>query len=162
MECWEHVSTPFGDFLIKATDKGITSLSSKVDSVNGDYPSQWTASAAQQLKAYFEGELQTFEVNIDYRGFSTFQRQIMELLQQIPFGKTISYTDLALRYGDLKSIRAVANANARNPLPIIVPCHRVIGKNGHLTGYALGIEMKKALLTHENPLLFSAQQRLAL
>ncbi|MEM5563464.1 methylated-DNA--[protein]-cysteine S-methyltransferase [Psychroserpens sp. AS72] len=103
-----------------------------------------------QLREYFEGTRTTFDLKLNAQG-TDFQNVIWELLQEIPYGKTISYLQLSKRLGDVKAIRAVANANGKNPLWIIVPCHRVIGSDGKLTGYAGGLHRKKWLIEHENP-----------
>jgi methylated-DNA-[protein]-cysteine S-methyltransferase len=101
-----------------------------------------------QLDAYFNGQQNAFSLPIQQDG-TAFQKKVWELLQKIPFGKTISYQQLAKQYGDLRAIRAVASANGRNNLAILVPCHRVIGSNQSLTGYAGGLWRKKWLLEHE-------------
>ena len=103
---------------------------------------------SQQLDEYFTGQRKTFDLPLLQPG-TTFQQKVWDLLLQIPFGKTISYNDLSKQYGDLKAIRAVASANGKNKLAIIVPCHRVIGSNLSLTGYAGGLWRKKWLLEHE-------------
>ena len=103
---------------------------------------------SQQLDEYFSGSRKSFDLPLQQSGTS-FQQKVWELLLQIPFGKTISYNELSKQYGDLKAIRAVASANGKNNLAIIVPCHRVIGSNQSLTGYAGGLWRKKWLLEHE-------------
>ena len=103
-----------------------------------------------QLKEYFEGTRKTFDLKLNPKG-TDFQNVIWELLKEIPYGKTVSYLQLSKRLGDVKAIRAVANANGKNPLWIIVPCHRVIGSDGKLTGYAGGLHRKKWLIEHESP-----------
>jgi len=105
---------------------------------------------ALQLQEYFEGSRTTFNLKLSAQG-TDFQKRVWEALVNIPYGKTTSYLDLSKQLGDVKAIRAVANANGKNPLWIIVPCHRVIGSNGSLTGYAGGIHRKKWLIEHENP-----------
>ncbi|HWJ27374.1 MAG TPA: methylated-DNA--[protein]-cysteine S-methyltransferase [Flavisolibacter sp.] len=102
----------------------------------------------QQLNEYFAGERKIFDLPLGQEG-TVFQQKIWDLLYMIPYGKTISYNDLAKQYGDLKAIRAVASANGKNNISIIVPCHRVIGSNRSLTGYAGGLWRKKWLLEHE-------------
>ena len=109
-----------------------------------------------QLNDYFEGKRTSFNLNLNPSG-TFFQKQVWDELQNIPFGKTISYLDLSKKLGDVKAIRAVANANGKNPLWIVVPCHRVIGTDGSLTGYAGGLHRKQWLLQHESP---SKQQSL--
>lgn len=103
-----------------------------------------------QLNEYFEGERKQFDLKINPEG-TDFQKKVWKLLEQIPYGKTISYLELSKQLGDVKAIRAVANANGKNPLWIIVPCHRVIGSDGSLTGYAGGLHRKQWLLEHESP-----------
>ncbi len=102
----------------------------------------------EQLKAYFAGRLQDFELGLRGEG-SLFQRSVWQALREIPFGKTESYGALAKRIGNPNASRAVGLANGKNPIGIIVPCHRVIGANGSLTGYGGGLERKQWLLEHE-------------
>ncbi len=102
----------------------------------------------EQLIQYFNGERRIFELPLNQQG-TAFQQDVWSLLTQIPFGKTISYLDLARQTGDTKATRAVANANGKNNIAIIVPCHRVIGSTGELTGYAGGLWRKKWLLELE-------------
>lgn len=102
-----------------------------------------------QLKAYFEEKLQEFDLPLDPDG-TEFQKRVWAELVKIPYGKTISYDDMARRLGDPKVIRAAASANGKNPIGIIIPCHRVIGKNGSLVGYAGGLPNKRYLLDLEN------------
>ena len=101
-----------------------------------------------QLDEYLSGKRKNFDLPLQQSG-TAFQQKVWDLLMQIPFGKTISYNELSKQYGDLKAIRAVASANGKNNLAIIVPCHRVIGSNQSLTGYAGGLWRKKWLLEHE-------------
>ena len=103
-----------------------------------------------QLNEYFEGTRKAFSLKLNPEG-TDFQKKVWKQLEQIPFGKTVSYLDLTKTLGDVKAIRAVANANGKNPLWIIVPCHRVIGSDGSLTGYAGGLHRKQWLLEHESP-----------
>ena len=103
-----------------------------------------------QLKAYFSGELKDFNLKLNPEG-TPFQKKVWAALEEIPFGKTCSYMELSKKLGDVKAIRAVASANGKNPLWIVIPCHRVIGSDGSLTGYAGGLWRKKWLLDLENP-----------
>ena len=98
-----------------------------------------------QLNEYFAGDRTLFDLKLNPEG-TTFQKQVWNALQTIPYGKTLSYLELSKQLGDVKAIRAVANANGKNPLWIIVPCHRVIGSDGSLTGYAGGLHRKQWLL----------------
>lgn len=106
--------------------------------------------AIEELQEYFEGNRTHFTFKIQPKG-TDFQQKVWQELINIPYGKTISYLDLAKKLGDVKAIRAVASANGKNPLWIVIPCHRVIGTDGSLTGYAGGLWRKKWLLEHENP-----------
>ncbi len=118
---------------------------------------QWTESAnaildsaAQQLQEYFAGVRTTFDLPVDPQG-TPFQRSVWNLLQQIPYGETISYSELANRYGNPKATRAVGAANGKNPISVVIPCHRVIAANGSLWGYGGGLPAKKFLLDLEQP-----------
>lgn len=102
----------------------------------------------QQLRAYFRGELKEFDLRLEMEG-TEFQRSVWRELQRIPYGETISYLELAKRIGNPKAVRAVGLANGQNPIPIIVPCHRVIGSDGSLTGFGGGMENKRKLLELE-------------
>ena len=104
--------------------------------------------ARRQLTAYFAGRLRTFELPLAPNG-TEFQRRVWSALREIPFGTTISYADLARRVSTAAAVRAVGAANGRNPIPIIVPCHRVIGTDGSLTGFGGGLHRKQWLLRHE-------------
>lgn len=106
--------------------------------------------ASKQIGEYFEGDRQTFSLKLNPEG-TAFQRSVWKLLEEIPYGQTVSYAALSKKLGNLKAIRAVAAANGKNPLWIILPCHRVIGSDGSLTGYAGGLWRKKWLLEHEQP-----------
>ena len=111
----------------------------------------------EQLDAYFAGELESFELDLDPHG-TPFQQRVWAELARIPYGETISYSELAHRLGDPKLVRAVGLANGRNPISIVIPCHRVIGADGSLVGYGGGLERKRWLLEHE---AVAAGQRLA-
>lgn len=111
--------------------------------------------AAAQLAAYFAGDCTTFDVEIDLEG-TAFQRRVWEALLTIPYGETRSYGDIARQIGAPGAFRAVGLANGHNPISIIVPCHRVIGSNGNLTGYGGGVERKKTLLHLEKSRTHSA------
>jgi methylated-DNA-[protein]-cysteine S-methyltransferase len=109
---------------------------------------QLLASAARQLQEYFAGERRTFELPLDPVG-TPFQRRCWLALSSIPYGTTISYGEQARRLGHPRAARAVGAANARNPIPIVLPCHRVVGANGASTGYGGGLDAKRLLLEHE-------------
>lgn len=101
--------------------------------------------ALEQLREYFNGTRKTFSIPLDIQGTS-FQKQVWEAVAQVPYGQTCSYSEIARRIGKLKSARAVGMANHNNPVPIVIPCHRIIGANGSLTGYGAGISIKEKLL----------------
>ena len=103
---------------------------------------------ARQLNEYFSGDRQEFELDLAPDG-TTFQVEVLEALRGIPYGETCTYRDIAVAVGRPKAVRAVGNANGRNPLPIVIPCHRVIGSDGSLTGFGGGIEVKRYLLDLE-------------
>ncbi|MGD9897772.1 MAG: methylated-DNA--[protein]-cysteine S-methyltransferase [Calditrichaceae bacterium] len=105
-----------------------------------------------QLNQYFSGMRHDFDLDLDPRG-TPFQKRVWEKLSEIPYGKTVSYSDIALRLGDKGAVRAVGLANKKNPIAIIIPCHRVIGTDGRLIGYAGGIHRKEWLLRHEKAIL---------
>ncbi len=111
--------------------------------------------AAAQLGAYFRGERNSFDLQLNPRG-TPFQKKVWDLLREIPRGQTITYGELAARAGNPKASRAVGAANGKNPLPIVIPCHRVIGSGGKLTGYAGGLKAKKMLLEIEGGLAAGA------
>jgi methylated-DNA-[protein]-cysteine S-methyltransferase len=105
--------------------------------------------AQRQLEAYFAGRLRSFDVPLDLSYGTAFQQSVWHALRQTPCGDTISYSALALQCGKLSAVRAVANAVGRNPLSVVVPCHRIVGRDGSLTGYAGGLARKAALLELE-------------
>ncbi len=114
--------------------------------------------AIDQLDAYFKGELTKFDIELDIQG-TDFQKKVWQELVKIPYGETLSYGELAKRIGNPKASRAVGMANGKNPISIIVPCHRVIGKNGSLTGFGGGLDAKKTLLDLEKRIKKIIQNR---
>ncbi|MCF8460232.1 MAG: methylated-DNA--[protein]-cysteine S-methyltransferase [Flavobacteriales bacterium] len=126
---------------IKFLDDDSISNSKKSENVLKD--------SVQQLEEYFFGKRTEFELPLNPKG-TEFQKTVWIELQNIPFGKTISYMDMAKRLGDPKVIRAAGTANGKNPIAIIIPCHRVVGSDGSLTGYAGGLKRKQWLLEHES------------
>lgn len=103
----------------------------------------------RQLDGYFAGHLHAFELTVDLAALPAFQRGVLEELQRVPYGGTATYAELAVRVGKPRAARAVGGALNRNPVPIVVPCHRIVGSSGSLTGYAGGLERKRALLALE-------------
>ncbi len=147
-----YIKTPLGIAAISGDKEGITHVSVTQESTtipSSKIPAH-LQNAVTQLKEYFEGQRAVFDLKLNPSG-TDFQKKVWEELLKIPFGKTATYLDMAKRLGDPKCIRAAATANGKNPLWIIVPCHRVIGSDGSLTGYAGGLWRKKWLLDHENP-----------
>ncbi|HPE76492.1 MAG TPA: methylated-DNA--[protein]-cysteine S-methyltransferase [Draconibacterium sp.] len=105
--------------------------------------------SVQQITEFFEGTRKEFDLKLKPAG-TDFQLKVWEEVKKVPFGKTVSYLDIAIKTGSKNNTRAVGLANGKNPIPIIIPCHRIIGTNGKLTGYAGGLERKKWLLQHES------------
>jgi len=156
--CYSYCDTPIGRLLLTAQGGALTAIYFARHQ-EGLPKSEWRRDAtaleraalqatAEQLQTYFAGERTTFEVPLDLQG-TPFERRVWKALLGIPFGETVSYRDIAERIGQPKACRAVGLANGRNPVPIIVPCHRVIGSNGTLTGYGGGLEIKERLLVLE-------------
>jgi methylated-DNA-[protein]-cysteine S-methyltransferase len=146
-----NLKTPLGTAVISGDENGISSISIFDD--ERELPSMIPdelQEAFQQLQDYFDGKRMDFTFKINPSG-TDFQKKVWQGLLEIPFGKTMSYQELSVKLGDVKAIRAVASANGKNQLWIVVPCHRVIGTDGSLTGYAGGLWRKKWLLDHENP-----------
>ena len=142
--------SPLGITKIVGDTNGISEISvSDEGEVSVSIPKE-LKQAVTQLQEYFEGKRIDFNLKLNPKG-TEFQQKVWQELLNIPFGKTLSYLELSKKLGDVKAIRAVAAANGKNPLWIVVPCHRVIGTDGSLTGYAGGLGRKKWLLEHENP-----------
>ncbi|KKN38143.1 hypothetical protein LCGC14_0756370 [marine sediment metagenome] len=150
-----HIKTPLGIAQLIGDDKGLCAISvfeSERDVVvePDEKIPKILKVAVDQLREYFEGNRKVFDISLNPKG-TNFQKRVWKTLETIPYGKTVSYLEISKILGDVKAIRAVAAANGKNPLWIIVPCHRVIGSDGSLTGYAGGLHRKKWLLDHENP-----------
>jgi methylated-DNA-[protein]-cysteine S-methyltransferase len=145
------IYTPLGFAKITGNNDGITSISilNSEEIITQDIPKS-LKSCALQLQEYFEGDRQQFQLQLNPKG-TEFQKSVWNQLQQIPFGKHISYLKLSKQLNNVKALRAVAAANSKNPILIVIPCHRVIGRDGSLTGYAGGLIRKQWLLKHENP-----------
>lgn len=145
-----HIKTPLGIATIIGDEKGISVISVADEGALSSVIPAVLQEAVSQLNDYFEGKRTDFDFVLNPKG-TDFQQRVWKGLLEIPFGKSMSYMDLSKKLGDVKAIRAVASANGKNPLWIVVPCHRVIGTDGSLTGYAGGLWRKKWLLEHENP-----------
>jgi methylated-DNA-[protein]-cysteine S-methyltransferase len=151
---YDYLESPIGRLLLAADENGLRYIGFELGRhpvwIGDDWQRDRDALAAvrAQLDAYFAGELTQFELPLAAQG-SEFDLRVWAELRRIPYGATLSYGELANRVGDPLAARAVGAANGRNPLPIVVPCHRVIGANGSLTGFGGGLATKKFLLEHE-------------
>ncbi|CCH54876.1 methylated-DNA/protein-cysteinemethyltransferase [Fibrisoma limi BUZ 3] len=158
-----YMNSPLGPVRITGDDLGVAAISC----VDVTFPDPMPdvpdplQGAVTQLEEYFAGTRQTFNFALNPAG-TAFQQKVWQALLDVPFGTTLSYLALTRRIGDEKAIRAVAAANGKNPLWIVVPCHRIIGSDGSLTGYAGGLWRKQWLLTHEGALPASKHGQLSL
>lgn len=146
----DTLPSPIGNLLIKSTDTSLSSVS-LVEKMEPLSPNSHPiiSQTKFQLEAYFNGERTEFDLPYDLEGHPPFYQKVWQALLNIPYGQTTSYSDLAISLGDVKAVRAVGTANGKNPIAICIPCHRVIGKNRKMVGYAWGIDRKKWLLSHE-------------
>jgi methylated-DNA-[protein]-cysteine S-methyltransferase len=165
---YRYLETTIGDLLIAGDDDALCVVGFPEGSMRREPEPQWIYNekpfdaACEQLTAYFAGKLTEFDLELRPGG-TEFQLQVLEELRKIPYGTTVSYGDIAKRVGRPKAVRAVGRANGRNPIPIIIPCHRVIGSSGHLTGFGGGLPTKEALLRLElehRPLLQPQEEAL--
>jgi methylated-DNA-[protein]-cysteine S-methyltransferase len=158
-----RLPTPIGELLLTASDSALTGvyfpgpLPPLHELEGGEADRSGPASAVlacarQQLTEYFAGTRTTFDLPLAAAG-SAFERRVWDALRTIPYGSTVSYRELARRLGDVRATRAVGAANGKNPIPIIVPCHRVVGARGELTGFGGGLDRKRWLLEHEGALM---------
>jgi len=149
-----YLSTPIGELLLAGDRDALSLVGFPEGAMRHDPEPEWIyneqplANARKQLTEYFAGERKDFDLPLSLHG-TEFQLRVLEELKTIPYGETTSYGDIAKRIGRPKAVRAVGAANGRNPIPIIVPCHRVIGSSGHLTGFGGGLDAKTALLRLE-------------
>ena len=152
-----YYKTPIGTAKIVGDENGISSVSVIDEKIeNSQKPPECLQDCVQQLDEYFNKKRTEFNLKLNPKG-TEFQNKVWNELLKVPYGKTRSYLEQSKKLGNVKAIRAVASANGKNPVWIIIPCHRIIGSDGSLTGYAGGIWRKKWLLEHENP---STQQSL--
>lgn len=149
-----YLQTPIGELLLAGDEDALSLVSFPQGSMRRDPEDNWIynekpfVTARQQLNEYFAGERKEFDLPLRLNG-TEFQLSVLDALQKIPYGETTSYAAIAERIGRPKAVRAVGAANGRNPVPIIVPCHRVIGSHGELTGFGGGLDTKEALLRLE-------------
>ena len=151
---YRYLATPVGDLLLAGDEEGLSLIGFPKGKMRHDPEADWIfnekpfVDACRQLEEYFAGTRKEFDLPLHLSG-SDFQVQVLKELQQIPYGETTSYGEIARRIGRPKAMRAVGAANGRNPIPIIIPCHRVIGSSGDLTGFGGGLDTKEALLRLE-------------
>lgn len=145
----DYLESPVGKFCIEADDEGVTALYIATDEQLKESSTDLLSKTKAQLLEYFAGRRQQFDIPFHLKG-TEFQIKVWNALLEIPYGKTCCYGDIAIKTGNPKASRAVGGAVNKNPIMIIVPCHRVIGKDGNLVGFAAGLEVKKKLLETEN------------
>jgi len=149
-----YLDTPIGDLLLAGDDDGLALIGFPEGSMRRDADPEWIynekpfTEARRQLTEYFAGTRKDFDLALRPTG-TEFQLRVLEELRKIPYGKTCSYSEIAERIGRPRAVRAVGAANGRNPIPIVIPCHRVIGASGDLTGFGGGLAAKEALLRLE-------------
>ena len=146
----QRLETPLGMVTVRVNDNGAVVSIAFDDTVSahGERKVAGDRRAVDQLDRYFKGELTEFDLELDPEG-TDFEKCVWNELRRIPYGSTTTYGEIAARLGDLNATRAVGTANARNPIAVVIPCHRVIGADGELTGYAGGLHRKRWLLAHE-------------
>ncbi len=155
---YTYMKSPNGPILLARRETGLTHINFQEGTHKVQPGAAWRREdgplleAIDQLRAYFDGSRRAFDLPLAPAGTS-FQQEVWRALQEIPCGETTSYGEIARRIGRPTASRAVGAANGQNPLPIVIPCHRVIGAKGQLTGYAGGLKIKKALLEHERLVL---------
>jgi methylated-DNA-[protein]-cysteine S-methyltransferase len=157
------VDTPIGMLTLVASQRGLQRVLWPEESeppISEDRDSVLTI-AAEQIRSYFDGTLTTFDLPLDLSG-TPFQLQAWRALARIPYGATVSYSAQAARIGHPNAARAVGAANGRNPVPVVLPCHRVVGADGSLTGFGGGLNVKRALIDHEQRTLGSLRSNVLL
>lgn len=150
----------FGHFELLASANGIMAIKqiAEIDyQLGADAFHPFISRSKKFLKDYFDGKNPIMNISLDTLKYSPFQKEVLALVSKIPYGHTRSYLEIALELGDKNLTRAVGHANATNPVPIFIPCHRVIGSDGDLKGYIFGKSMKEALLALESPDNYSIQ-----
>jgi methylated-DNA-[protein]-cysteine S-methyltransferase len=147
------ISSPIGPLRISITGIGLKSIELLEDDGTPieDVLSERAIVFKDQIDEYFDGVRQSFSLPLDLTDLPPFHREVLKMVYIIPYGKTRSYKQIATILENPKAVRAVGQANNKNPIPIVIPCHRVIGNNGELHGYAYGVDVKMKLLEHENP-----------
>lgn len=149
MNCFYKYRTIIGPLFILENNGSIVGISNKVEGLQGTYKeTEVIKETYRQLSEYLDGKRELFDIPIKTQG-TDFQEKVWKALKQIPYGETRSYKEIAIEIGNPKAMRAVGMANNRNPIMIVIPCHRVIGANGQLIGYGGGLDVKEKLLTLE-------------
>lgn len=144
-----YINSPVGWLRLQSTETHLTAVCFDAEEdMNSSVQPTILKETESQLKEYFAGDRKHFNLPLAPEG-TEFQQKIWQLVEKVPFGETSSYLDIARQSGSEKNTRAVGLANGKNPIPIIIPCHRIIGSSGKLTGYAGGLERKRWLLKHE-------------
>lgn len=149
-----YLDTPIGELLLAGESDALSMIGFPKGSMRRDPEPEWIynekplAKARRQIAEYFDGTRKSFDLPLKLSG-TEFQVSVLKALQEIPYGETVSYGEIARRIGRPRAVRAVGAANGRNPIPIVVPCHRVIGSSGDLTGFGGGLDTKEALLRLE-------------
>ncbi len=143
-----QLSSPLGPISVHSDGACITAVEFGSAKLNEASECEVLLRAKAQLEDYFAGRLQTFDLPLSPEG-TTFQQRVWQALTKVPFGQTTSYASIAQAIENPKGVRAVGMANSKNPIAIVIPCHRIIGANGTLTGYAGGLDKKAWLLQHE-------------
>ena len=155
-----YYSSPIGTLEIKGNEEGLQSLEFMEETIDPtEKVHESIKEVTYQLDEYFTGIRKEFGLKLNPEG-TEFKKKVWKELVDVPFGKTCSYLDIALKLGDKNATRAVGNSNGKNPIAIVVPCHRVIGSTGKLTGYAGGLWRKEWLLKHEQGVIFGKQTEL--
>lgn len=149
---YDNYDTPLGEMEITANDRAVLSIFF-VGETKKVKPNLMTEIAKAQMLQYFAGDLEVFDMPMQPQG-TDFQKQVWHALISVDYGETCCYSDIANKISNPKAVRAVGAANGKNPMTIVVPCHRIIGRDGSLTGYASGMEKKAWLLNHEASTLF--------
>lgn len=151
---YTYLDSFVGKIMIAQDERGVKMIWFMAGTKSRQPDSGWhheknlNSEAVKQLRAYFNGELRQFNLPLALDG-TPFQQSVWKALQEIPYGETVSYGDIAKSIGRPKAVRAVGGANGSNTIPIVIPCHRVVGSSGHLTGFGSGLPIKVALLEHE-------------
>lgn len=156
-----HYHSPFGCFKIEANEHAITAVqllqNQEIPPEDWHEGPEHIIEAARQLSEYFHRQRTEFDLTLDFSAGTTFNQSVWRLLLEIPYGHTTSYSAIAKRLNNPDAVRAVGLANRSNPIAIIVPCHRVIAKDGDMQGYFYGLDMKRKLLELENPMSYGEQ-----